>query len=73
MQIDCTILVYLCTEMVTYIAKISQVKYTFPPASLSRRISNLFINKSNMSQKNNSSVLSLFVFTMLRSLSKTRD
>lgn len=45
MQIDCTILVYLCTEMMTYMANISQVKYTFPPASLSRRISNLFINK----------------------------
>ena len=44
MQIDCTILVYLCTEMMTYIANISQVKYTFPPASLSRRISTLFIN-----------------------------
>lgn len=38
-------LVYLCTEMMTYIANIRQVKYTFPPASLSRRISNLFINK----------------------------
>ena len=45
MQIDCTILVYLCTEMMTYIANIRQVKYTFPPASLSRRILNLFINK----------------------------